>query len=395
MGKILIVGSGISGCTTAFELAQQGNTVEIIESSNSIGGKVLSYGCKATDECSRCGVCVAHTEINNAFHHHNVNINVGATINSVVNNGKIAANITINNPSIDYNKCISCDSCIHACPTNCITKYKRGELVQYIINYDHCLLQKGQQCTVCSDVCPTHAILSTKKESELTITADTALIATGHKIYDAEKKVRFGYGRIKNVITGLEAEEILKRQTYLGEPSNNIAFVQCVGSRDPQIGRNYCSSICCAYALRLAKMIKYYHKEAQITIYYIDIQNFDKVFTSWHRELVKSGVNFVRGIPFNIEQTNNGKLKLHIENMDNSVIVAEHDIAVLSVGLGPADDSKRMKDLFNLETDEFGFFSSKTKNVFVSGTCAKPQSIPESMALARAIAHEMDKLSHD
>jgi heterodisulfide reductase subunit A len=402
MSKYVIIGSGISGCTAAGELANQGNDVELIEARNTIGGAILGYTCKATDECSRCGVCVAHTQLHEALKRNRVTISVGTSIKSVSNNGKnIDLIITRKNPSISYHRCISCDTCVHACPEQCITKIQRGEFVQYIIDYTKCLLHKStanvpfaerKQCTVCADVCPTRAIFAKTATTEMAISADAALIAIGHEPYDASQKVRFGYGRINNVITGVEAEEMLSRQTYLGSPSDSIAFIQCVGSRDPQIGRNYCSSVCCAYALRLARIIKYRNTDTPVTIYYIDIQNFDKTFTLFRKAVEDSGVHFVRGVPFSVERSSTGKLKLQIANMDGEDSIVEHDIVVLSVGMGPAHDSEKLASLFGLKRDEFGFFSSSLPNVFVSGTCQEPLSIPDSMASARAIALEMGKL---
>jgi heterodisulfide reductase subunit A len=271
-----------------------------------------------------------------------------------------------------------------------MTRIQRGELVQYAIDYAACRLHKGESCSICADACPTHAIFTQTATTEMSISSDKALIATGHDPYDATQKIRFGYGRLDNVITGAEAEEILSRQTYLRNPEDSIAFIQCVGSRDPRIGRNYCSSVCCAYAMRLARVIKYRNSDTPVTIYYIDFQNFDKTFTLFKNGVEESGVHFVRGIPFNIEQSSSSeKLKLRIENMNGEDTIVEHDMVVLSVGMGPAIESEKLAGLFSLNRDDFGFFSSSSPQVFVSGTCQEPLSIPDSMAAARAIAVEM------
>ena len=120
------------------------------------------------------------------------------------------------------------------------------------------------------------------------------------------------------------------------------------------------------------------------------VQNFDKTFTLFKNGVEESGVHFVRGIPFNIEQSSSSeKLKLRIENMNGEDTIVEHDMVVLSVGMGPAIESEKLAGLFSLNRDDFGFFSSSSPQVFVSGTCQEPLSIPDSMAAARAIAVEM------
>jgi heterodisulfide reductase subunit A len=229
-----------------------------------------------------------------------------------------------------------------------------------------------------------------------TLTGDGALIATGHEPFNAERKPRYGYERLRKVFTGTEAEQLLNHQSYLTAPDENVAFIQCVGSRDPQIGRNYCSAVCCSYALRIAGMLKYRNPDASITIYYIDIQNFDKNFTRFKQQLVDMGVSFVRGLPFKVEELAGGALKLLREVPDgDGESIVEHDAVVLSVGLGPADEADALAEQFGLARDAFGFFETETPNVFVSGTCKAPMSIPESIASAKATALEMGKYAHE
>jgi heterodisulfide reductase subunit A len=275
------------------------------------------------------------------------------------------------------------------CPQKCITKYNRGGIVQYIIDYDACLLHSGRECGECVAACAASAITANGKTTTGGFVADAVVVATGHEPFDASHKPRFGYGRLDTVLTGYEAEQILSRQTYLVKPAESIAFIQCVGSRDPKIGRNWCSSVCCAYALRMARMLMHRNKEADVTVYYIDIQNFDKAFTVYRNNLIESGVKFVRAIPFSIEKSQNGRLMMKIEDASGNRSFAEHDVAVLSVGLGPAADSEFVAKMFGLAQDCFGFFGSEGQNLFVTGTCREPQSIMDSIASAKATALEM------
>ncbi len=393
MSKFVIVGSGITGCTAGFELAQQGHAVTIIEALSQIGGKVLSYCCKATDECSKCGACIAHTRIYEALHHKKITFLAGATVEFFDNKGKkTALTVTHANPVINHAKCTACNACLEVCPAKCITRYTRGELSQYSIDYTRCLLHNGKECNKCVTACTESAITGENATNQVKISADGVLVATGHEPYNAALKPRFGYSRFDNVLSGAEAEDILSGQAYLKKPSEDVAFIQCVGSRDPLIGRNYCSSVCCAYALRIAGILKYRNTEAKVTVYYIDIQNFDKTFSLLRKDLIDGGIEFIRGIPFSIEQNGNGKLRLKIEGASGTETTAEHDVVVLSVGMGPCDGADSLSELFGLERNEFGFFNSAAPNVFVAGTCKEPQTISDSIASACAVALDMGKL---
>ena len=398
MSKYLILGSGISGCTAAYELAETGNTVEIIEQDARIGGKVLEYCCKATEECSRCGVCVAVSKLHQTLSHPRVRITAGATVKQVKKASKITVTVDRLNPAIDYQKCIHCDLCVQACPAHCITPIVKGELIQYAVDFSSCLLHKGNSCNACVEACPAGAVSAEGAKSQLEVRADAVLIASGHRTYDATRKIRYGYGRFANVLTGAEAEEILSSRRTLGDGAESVAFIQCVGSRDPKEGNNYCSAVCCSYALRLARILKHNSPESEITVYYIDIQNFDKNFTSLRESLLQQGVRFVRSIPFRVEQAESGKLQLLIENMEGEQTAVEHDRVVLSVGMEPADGAKGVADLFGLEQDNFGFFQTRSatsgatadQRVFVCGTCREPMTIPDSMAAARGAVQEMN-----
>jgi len=393
MSRYLILGGGISGCTAGAELAALGHQVTILEQAARFGGKLLDYCCKATDACSRCGVCVAASQLARAARQERLRIVPGAQLKAVRGGEGFTVQATRANPSIDPGRCADCGACLKACPQRAISRQQKAELVQYVVDYAHCRLHQGEACDRCRQACPTGAIASgSSAESDLRLKADALLLATGHQPYDAARKIRLGYGRFPGVLTGAEAEELLTRQESLGGDSGaSVAFVQCVGSRDPKEGNNYCSAVCCAYALRLARLLKHRDPRAEAAIYYIDIQNFDKAFTPLRAELEASGVRFLRGVPFRVEQLSTGRLRLYFESPDGQESVAEHDRVVLSVGIRPEPRTAGLAGLLGLPLNAHGFLASANPaaRVWACGTCLEPQSIPDSMASARAVALQM------
>ncbi len=390
MGSFLVVGAGIAGCASALELAQYGHLVDLIERASVPGGKVLNYCCKATEECSRCGVCMAHTILTETIAHSGITLHTGAKIAKTLCSKGHTVEITSRQPLVDHKICDGCGACVKACPEKGIRLYLRGGLRFCRVEHDRCRLHNGRKCDACVTACKSRAISIDLKNSEHTIESDGVVIATGHQVFDAAAKPRFGYERLPNVMDGETAEAILAEQSFLVKPDEDVAFVQCVGSRDSEIGRNYCSAVCCAYATRMARVINSRSEAARATVYYNDLQKFDKTFTCTRSCIEQEGVNFVRSIPFTIDRMASGRLLVKMENDSSGRSSAEHDAVVLSVGMGPDRDSETIGALFGLNSDEFGFLApGDDDTVVTAGTCARAQGISESMINGRNAALQL------
>ena len=83
------------------------------------------------------------------------------------------------------------------------------------------------------------------------------------------------------MLTSLEFERVLSASGPFGghvqRPSDGrepqkAAWIQCVGSRDASINRDYCSYVCCMVATKQAIIAKEHLAGLEPTIFFIDIR---------------------------------------------------------------------------------------------------------------------------
>ena len=268
------------------------------------------------------------------------------------------------------------------------------------------------QCGQCSATCPAGAIDMDKREETVEAEVASVIVATGFKLFPADAKPQYGYGRYKNVITGMQMDRLLAPtrpyNTILrpgdGKVPENIAFILCTGSRDQTVNNQLCSRLCCMYSLKHNQLIMGALPLADVTVYYIDIRAFSKGYDEFYRQARDMGTKFVKGRVARIEEKADGNLILYYEDIDNGgkLAQAEHDMVVLAVGLLPNTDFRNLFDGETLKTDEFLCVSEPDEDlcpgktsidgVFVAGTAAGARDIPDSVlhagaAAAQAAAH--------
>jgi len=229
------------------------------------------------------------------------------------------------------------------------------------------------------------------------LSAGTIVVATGFEVFEARESGSLGYGRYKNVLTGLDLEKMLNSESCIKLPSNGkepqkIAFIQCVGSRNER--HCYCSQVCCKYAIRFAQLIKYQNPSSEVTIFYIDLQTAGKGFAEFYEEC-KESVRFIRGIPVEIWEATSGELEVKFENILARKVEREaFDLVVLSVGMVPRKDNWDLARILGINLGDERFFDAKpfdfnetnVEGIFLAGACQGPKDIPDSIAHGTAAA---------
>ncbi|MFH1327817.1 MAG: hydrogenase iron-sulfur subunit, partial [Candidatus Bathyarchaeota archaeon] len=181
------------------------------------------------------------------------------------------------------------------------------------------------------------------------------------------------------------------------KPPSKIAFIHCVGSRDETVGNPSCSAVCCMASLKAAQLIKDKLPDTSMTIYYTDIRAAGDGWEEYYRRARDWGIKFVRGRPSYVEETENNRLIVHLENTLTGEQEADtYDMVVLSIGLRPNEGADKIAALLNLGKRPTGFLTqahpkikpaeSHIAGVFLAGCATGPKDIPHTISQAGAAA---------
>ncbi len=267
------------------------------------------------------------------------------------------------------------------------------------IEKEHCLFLEQKKCKICFPICKHQAIDFTQTEEEVTVNVGAVIVTTGYDIFDSILAAEYGYGRIKNVLNSLELERLLNAdgptRGELFRPSDGkipkkIAWLQCVGSRNPRLGHSYCSGVCCAYAIKQLMIIKSHYPDAQTVIFHNDIRTYGKgIEDLYNRAQRMEGVRFIRRNISLIKENRKSKdILISFISDDHKVQEEEFDMLVLSVGLSPAKDNKSLTQTLGLHLNQQGFGKSHLLSpnetirpgVYSAATFVSPMDIPDSIS---------------
>lgn len=401
--QVLVIGGGIAGLTAAKELSCMGIGVVLVEKGPFFGGHAAYLACKATDRCLKCNNCLVEELLKEISEESQVDIRSRTEIEKIEKNGeRFRVSLRSGPKLIDPEKCNNCGICFEKCPEK-----DQGAIIMapshhiqpfYAIDPLKCTCFRQKREGACQSVCPEGAINLNEKEVLLDLEVDGVVLATGFQPYDPEENKRFNFGRYRNMVTGMDMEKILRLKGDIFRPSDgstpeNIAFIQCVGSRDTQQDKDYCSRVCCAYALRMSLRIAHEHPEIQITLFYMDIQNFGKDFDRYYRE-AREKIRFVRSLPGDFYASDNDRISIsYYDEKTQKPVSNDFDMVSLSVGMMPSASHPFFKDIPGLSLDADRFLSIPegcgNKGIVIAGSAEGPMDVSESISHAKRAALEM------
>lgn len=234
------------------------------------------------------------------------------------------------------------------------------------------------------------------EQGSTVLPAGTIIIATGYASFDPQRKPELGYSKFPGVVSTRDVEKLLRDQPHALDGVRDVVFVQCVGSRDKQVGNPYCSRLCCMVSVKQAHLLTELLPDARITVLYIDVRAFGKGFEELYDQVRKEGVRYRRGNVSEVIRHGNRLVVRAEDTLLRQPIDLETDLVVLSVGLTPRADSENLSQLFKLARSDDGFFMERhpklgpvetsVDGIYLAGACQSPKDITETVAHAKAAA---------
>jgi heterodisulfide reductase subunit A len=228
------------------------------------------------------------------------------------------------------------------------------------------------------------------------------ILGTGFTHFDSINKPEWGFGTFEDVVTTTQMEQMVTAGKIAcpsdGRTPERVAILLCVGSRDRQIGREWCSKICCTVSTNLAMEIKELSPSTDVFIYYMDIRTFglyeDKFYWKSQEEF---RTKFVKARIAEVTRSPDGRLLVKGEDtLVKRPIVIPFDIVVHAIGMDPNELNPEIARVFGVDLEKHGFldrgeqytstFATSRPGIYVGGSALGPEDIDTSISHGLAMA---------
>ena len=424
---MLVVGAGIAGMQVALDVAGAGHEVVVVERLPSIGGRMAQLA--ETFPTLDCAQCILTPRTVDVGHHEKIQLITYAEVEAIEGEaGDFRARIRRRRTYVDWDACTGCGLCQEKCPTRVTSEFERGvgqrkaiytlspQAVpnRPVIDAEHCLWIQRGKCGACQKLCPVGAIDFEQEEETIEVACSAVVLAPGYELYGLENLPEYGGGTVPDVIDTLAFERVLSssgpttgkiRRPSDGREPQEVVFIQCAGSRDPQKHMSYCSKVCCMVVAKQATLYRHRVHGGQAYVFYIDVRAGGKGYDEFtQRAMEDEHVVYLRGKVSRLFRDGDRVVVCGADTLSNKQVQITADLVVVAPALRPHAETARLARMLGLPTDEDGWLlpvdakirplETEREGIFLAGAAMGPADIAETVAQASgAAAHALIVLS--
>ena len=242
-------------------------------------------------------------------------------------------------------------------------------------------------------------VVKKAEDEKLKFNVGAVVLATGFELLDPKGLPQYGFGKLDDVYTSLEFEEMnnsdgpTKGQILLknGKPPESVAIIHCVGREE----KGYCSKVCCMYSLKFDRMLKSQLPGVKISHFYSDLCIPGKSYQKFYEDTKELGATFVRSAKTEVNGNDKG-LSIKYETEAGSKGDSAADMVILLPAMENSSDAQKFAEMLKIPLDQKNFFveehqllspvASAVQGIFVIGCARGPQNISESIVQSEAVA---------
>jgi heterodisulfide reductase subunit A len=229
------------------------------------------------------------------------------------------------------------------------------------------------------------------------------VVATGGQTITPKEYL---FGQHKRVYNWQDLSQQMIDNPAAFESAKGAVFIQCVGSREPQLP--HCSNLCCTFAVRTAVDLKSKNPDMDIYILYREMRTFGER-EELYSEARKKGIVFIRydldKKPVVEANGDQGQLKVTVfDHVLRRPVVLEPDFVSLQSAIVASADG--VADVFKISLDANGFFApspqklkpldASSEGIYLAGLAQYPKDTGQSIAQAKgAAARALEILARD
>jgi len=420
--RALVIGGGIAGIQAALDIADAGYEVVLVEREPSIGGHMIQLS--ETFPTLDCSQCILTPKMVAVAQHPKIKLLTYSEVEDISGYiGNFKVKIRRKAAYVDWDVCTGCGVCVEKCPKKVPSEFERFLGMRKaiytpfpqavpnkpVIDRANCTYFLKGTCKACEKFCEVKAIRWEQEDRFLEESVGAVVVATGYDTYPIANLGEYGGGKIKDVIDGLAFERLLSasgptagqiRRPSDGTVPKEVVFVQCAGSRDPELHKAYCSKICCMYTTKHAMLYKHAVPDGQPYVFYIDMRTNGKGYEEFYQRAIdEEGVIFLRGKVAKIFQEGDKVMVWGADTLTGRKVEIAADMVVLATAIVPSVGTDELVKRIKIGCSDGGFLleahpklrpvESMTSGFFLAGCAQAPKDIPEAVAQASGAASKV------